>query len=579
MSSLPRTNLVSEEKLREAQLNALKIISDSISKSFGPMGSNTLILRGNQQTKYSKDGFTLLKEMKFLGTIEEATRQDMEDMLRNVVKEFGDNTTSVTILSYLIFKALAEDDNPMIKDQQPYLKMRLFKKAAKLVMERIKKEARPCTIDDIYKITYTATNGNEMLAQRMKVLYEHYGMDVFIDITTSNTEDFIVKELDGVTLEAGYMDPCFINSKADNSSHVRNASVYYFEDPIDTMEMGNFFDTIIGRNIIDPINKGEAPTPTVILCPKISRDYSNVIQQLVEWMYKNDVNNRPPLLVVTNIYDKSILSDIAVLCGCKTIRKYIDPKNQEADIKRGMAPDNVTITEFCGHAEEVVSDLNHTKFINPVKMLEENGSAYTAIIEFLESEIERQKESGSQGTQEVALLKRRLNALKANSILLYVGGISPAERDSFKDLLEDAVLNCRSAAKHGWGYGANFEGLKAVTDEIKRQTGANYPTEMSVLVDPGSEYPYLEIIEKAYREVSVMLYSTVWSDEQSEIWVDKSLEEGMPLNLRTDKFDGQVITSIMSDIQALDVISRLLTIMFTCNQAMLQNPVVNTYED
>lgn len=574
--SLLRTNIVSEEKLRQAQLNTLEIIAESIAKSFGPMGSNTLILRDAQQTKYSKDGFTLLKEMKFLGTIEEATRQDMEDMLRNVVKEFGDNTTSVAILSYLIFKSIVEDDERSAVVQPPYRKMQMFKKAAGLVMNRIEKAARSCTVDDIYNITYTATNGNEMLAQQMKVLYEHYGMDVFIDITTSNTEDFIVKELDGVTLEAGYMDPCFVNSKADNCSHVHNAAVYYFEDPIDTMEMGNFFDAIIGRNIIDPINKGEAPVPTVILCPKISRDYSSVIQQLVEWMYKNDTNNRPPLLVVTNIYDKSILSDIALLCGCKTIRKYIDPKNQEADIERGMAPDMATITAFCGSAEEVVSDLNHTKFVNPIKMVD-GGSTYTGLIEFIESEIVRQRESGSQGTQEVALLKRRLNALKANSILLYVGGISPAERDSFKDLLEDAVLNCRSAAKYGWGYGANFEGLKAATDEINYQASFNNPDELES--DSNIAYRYLLLIRKAYREVSEMLYSTVWSDEQSEIWVDKSLKEGMPLNLRTDKFDGKVITSIRSDIQALDVISRLLTIMFTCNQAMLQNPVVNTYED
>lgn len=573
-----RTNIVSQEKLREAQLNTLKIMAETIGASFGPMGSNTLILHDGQQTRYSKDGFTLLKEMKFLGVIEEATRQDMEDMLRSVVKEVGDNTTSATILAYLIFKELVE--NKMIEGYSPYEKIRLFKKAAGKVIERIKGNASECTLDDIYNITYTSTNGNELLAGHMKTIYDKYGMDVFIDITTSNTEDFIIKELDGLTLEAGYMDPCFINFSGDNSCHIRNVRVYYFEDPIDTSEMGAFFDTIIGRNIIEPLNTGNKPEPTVILCPKISRDYSTTIQQIVEFMYRNDVNNRPPLLIVTNIYDKAILSDITLMCGCKTIKKYIDFKNQDADVAKGLAPDLVTITEFYGTAAEVVSDMSHTKFINPAKMRNEDGSvghAYTALIEFLESEIKRQQESGSQGTQEVALLKRRLNSLKANSILLYVGGISPAERDSFKDLLEDAVLNCRSAAKYGYGHGANFEGLMAAIVEIKHQTGKDHPA-ITVLADPGSEYPFLQIIEKAYREVLFTLYTTAYSNEEATKWVEESIKVGMPVNIRTSRFDGTVITSIQSDIQVLDVIGRLLTIMYTCNQAMLQNPVVNVYE-
>lgn len=574
-----KTNIVSQEKVREAQLNALKIMADTIAASFGPMGSNTLILKDGQQNKYSKDGFTILKEMKFLGTIEEAMRQDVEDMLRNVVKEFGDNSTSVTILCYLIFKELVENES--IQYQNPYDKIRYFKRAVEKITARIEEHKRPCTINDIYNIAYTATNGNRDLAKRMRVLYEKYGMDVFIDIELSNTEDFIVKELDGVTLDAGYMDPCFINNKAKNNCLINDAHVYYFEDPIDTEEMGGFFDTIIGRNIIQPINDKQAPIPTVILCPKISRDYSTVIKEVVEWMYQSGIDHRPPLLIVTNIYDKSILSDITMLCGCKSIKKYIDPKNQEADIARGLAPDNVTITEFYGHCVQVESDMGHTKFINPDKMINPDGtpgSAYTALVQFLENEIVRQKESGTQGTTEVALLKRRLHALKSNMILLYVGGISPAERDSFRDLLEDAILSCRSAAKYGCGYGANFEGLRASLEEYMHQSGCDVPKGMARLTDPGDDYYHVQIIMHAYEKVTTQLYTTVYPEEKAEGLMKKSIEQDRPFNLRTKEFDGLVLTSIRSDIQALDVIGRLLTIMYTCNQALLQNPVVNIYE-
>ena len=36
---------------------------------------------------------------------------------------------------------------------------------------------------------------------------------------------------------------------------------------------------------------------------------------------------------------------------------------------------------------------------------------------------------------------------------------SVSERDAIKDLVEDAIKNCKSAAKYGVGRAANFEGL------------------------------------------------------------------------------------------------------------------------
>ena len=43
-----------------------------------------------------------------------------------------------------------------------------------------------------------------------------------------------------------------------------------------------------------------------------------------------------------------------------------------------------------------------------------------------------------------------------------VGGITIADRNNLKASVEDAVLNCRSAAKYGVGYGANFMAYKNI---------------------------------------------------------------------------------------------------------------------
>jgi hypothetical protein len=50
-----------------------------------------------------------------------------------------------------------------------------------------------------------------------------------------------------------------------------------------------------------------------------------------------------------------------------------------------------------------------------------------------------------------------------------------------------------------------------------------------------------------------------------------------PINLNTGEFDGSVLTSIDADRVIIDCISKILTIMFTSNQAIVQNPVYNVY--
>ena len=573
-----RTNIVSNAAVKKVQLETLKTIAESIACSFGPMGSNTLIVKDQMLTKYSKDGFTLLKEMKFLDVIAESVRSDMEDILRNIVLEFGDNSTSAAILAYLIFKGL--NSSEAIKEEQPYKVIRNLKEVVNRINEKILANAKPCDPEVMYNIAYTSTNGNEQLAQVVKDIYTEYGNDVYVDVSTSNTEDFIVKKLDGLTLESGFMDTCMITNKSKATASVRNASIYYFEDPIDTPEMAAFFDTIIGRNIIEPINQHTAPTPTVIMCPMLSKDFSSTIKQLVEFMLASDPANRPPLLVITNIYDKTIAADITHLCGCPSIKKYIDPNNQAADIEKGLAPDLMTITQFCGYAELVESTVNTTKFVNPAKMYEldeESGemkesAEFTALLDFLDAEIRRQEESGAKATSEVGLLTRRKHALKSNVIELLVGGISPAERDSAKELIEDAILNCRSAAKFGYGFGANYEGLAAalaVEEELSYNAGTNEYL-----------YPYAGIILDAYKTITCMLYDTVYTHEESKQYLNESmLTAHEPLNLRTGKFDGKVLTSIKSDVAVLNALSRIISIMFTCNQALLMNPALNNYEE
>lgn len=399
-------------------------------------------------------------------------------------------------------------------------------------------------------------------------------MDVFIDVAVSNTGEDLIKEYDGLTLNTGYSDVAYVNVKGKGVCRLRNPQIYVFQDPVDTPEMMTLMDSILAHNIIGPMQQAHqqktAPeyVPTVILTTRISRDLSSYMEQLLNIIYSTPEANRPPLLIVSNIYQEDQYLDIARMCNAKIITKYINVEQQRKDIEAGTAPTPSTVHTFGGQAELVEASVTTTKFVNPIGMheVEDNGSdKYNSLIENIEGMIRAAKEDGKDPAF-IGGLKRRLNSLKANMVEFLVGGVSASDRDMSRDLIEDAVLNCRSAATNGVGNGANFEALMASTiliDELPKD-------------DPAMKY--VDIIHKAYIEVTLLLYSTITNDKNVVAkMLDDSIKAGAPINLRTMKPDGTVLTSIQSDIATLETLSKILTLMITSNQSLLPNVGYNTY--
>lgn len=554
------SNIVGKEKTRSIQLQTMDIIKKALLRSYGPNGSYSNIDMTNAFNKYSKDGHTILSSIQFQGRIENAVKEDLENLTRHIVKTVGDGTTAGVILSAIIFEELCKLETE--KDSAKVI--REFKEAVSSICDFIRKNASETTVEDIYNIALISTNNNEEVATNIKNIYEEYGMGVFIDVAISNsTEDFI-KIYDGLNIDAGYTDSCYINTK-NGTSAIRNASVYLFEDPIDTQEMVTLFNTILTKNIIEPLHDDTLDViPTVVLAPKVSKDVSSFMDQFNNYMYQlsEHIESRPPFLLISGIHQTAQFMDIGRLCGAKPIKKYIDFQIQQTDIEKGLAPTPDNVTSFGGFCELVEADAVKTKFVNPADMKDKDGNPsglLKAMIADLEAELERSKENNADN-HVIGTIKRRLNSLNANMVEYLVGGVTVADRDAVRDLVEDAVLNCRSAAIHGTGYGANFEGLRA---SYKLSQDDN---------------KYINIIFNAYKELTSYLYSMDFSDKSLD-YINDYINNGSPLNIRTMEQDGKVRSSIESDIVILETISKIITLMYTCNQFILPAIAFNIYKD
>ena len=182
----------------------------------------------------------------------------------------------------------------------------------------------------------------------------------------------------------------------------------------------------------------------------------------------------------------------------------------------------------------------------------------------------------------------------------YVGGIGIADRDSLRDSVEDAVLNCRSAAKEGVGYGANYEGLSALNklsieleSEMKtldeKLNNEDTPDQEKEEIKK-SQYDLLirkgilTILLNAYTELGARLYFPYTDNIQQAVNIvlqglaNENEEERCPFNLLTEQFDKKILTSIQTEPASLEAISKIISLLFDSNQFILPTPEYNIYE-
>lgn len=564
------SSVVPAHILREIQSSILADLANTLVNSFGPHGSNTCIKKLNAFNMYTKDGHTILSQIFYNGIIEQAIKDDIESITRNIVNTVGDGTTSAVLMSRFIFDVIYKSMK-RYPDLNASDIIRSMETIGKRMDEKIRSSSHEATLQDIYDIAYTSSNGDPYVAQLLYSIYDTNGMAAFVDVAPTTAEETTVKMYDGMTIDSGFVDSCLVTDTENNTSVVDHPEVYFFEDPIDTKEMGVLLDGILNRNIMEPIStKTNNFIPTVIVCPKISRDMSSFLTILFNYQNQLPAGNKLPLTIIQNRTQTDQIMDIAHLCGAKMIFKYIDAEIYKEDVKTGKAPTPDNIYDWAGHCESVEASSTTTKFIHPALMRDENGNytvLYQNILSFVESEIKKNESDGGD-IHQVGTLKRRLHSLKSNLVEVRVGGMTPADRDAKLHLIEDAVKNCRSAAANGVGWGANFSGMLAIED-IRLEC-----LDQDML---DSDRIVIEAIYGSYIDLVLALYRTRLSATDAAKYLSTSLQKCMPINLRNMKFDGSVKSSIESDTIILNSVLKIVGMMVTCNQFIVPSAQHNVY--
>lgn len=562
------SNVVTREKYVPVLRDALEMLSNTIGATAGPYGGKVILdYKDPTKRKFTKDGHTVAKSITIRGALEEHIRDEIVDATTHIVESVGDGTTSMAMLTNYFAQALLD-----YMDEHPETPVFMIREKIKEILEefqlRILANAQEFEPVDAYDVAFTSTNGDKLLTGTIAEIYKEVGSNCFINVDYSNSVGFGYIREDGISIGAGYLNPCFANS--EGLCKLADPHVYLFYDPIFDNEMISAFKNIIINNIMQSslyVENGPKPVPTVIIAPgEITRDLDPLLDNIRAGMIANPGAIPLCIIKVPTIANPEY-KDIQDIFGNKTIRKFVAEKTEEDLIKEGsyVAPDKVY--ERYITCPQITISNKQTIFTLPDDF---DMSFIEAVIARNKAELaaEEKSEKASAGT--IGILKRRIHALENNCVTLYVAGLTNMDTEAMKASVEDAILNCRSCAEYGYGYGSMFEMCNATDKMIESEKMETDPL----------YYDMFFTVKKAINDTIRDLYvkSGIAKDEADRVIVE-NIKRGRPINLRNHSYadEDRVLTSIRTDVEIIEALKTTILDMILAPIVILENPLENVY--
>ena len=533
-------------------------IANIVGNSFGPHGSTTIIEDIQLHHKVSKDGYTILRSLTSTDDLERVVLELVKRVSLRLVHVVGDGSTSAIICASKIannLKAFLDKHPELYRGDVTYCLDVMSKKIQELIGREVYHidEAKEEDWEKIYDVAVVATNNNTEAAKLITDTYKKVGKYGVVQIQRGDYYKTTVDYKTGFSMFRGFADDAFCNVKKDDKCYVEldNVNVIMLDGTVATPDL----DALV--KIVNFILNNKLGS--ILL---IANNFSNDVMQFCK---ENVLRNKLPLCLCMHgtgsIQGRAHFGDIATYNGCRVV-EFLGKAESLAKtyLTKDGEIDPVAFKARTGFAKKVISKEMETIFFEGKGV---NSTEYKELKSGLQKRIEelQNKESHIDFDSELNALRVRYGRLCAYSAVVTVGGPSKAAIDSFADLVEDAVLSCKSALQFGVVVAGNMitpiviskdfvgkqEIVKAITD-----TGKMNRKEAGELRD---------IIYNAFTEVFAVC---------SELPVEKVrdlCEKRLILNIRTGELEDidktKVLNSARTDTEiisgALSVVSLLVT--------------------
>ncbi len=462
-----------DDDARARVLGGAKALYDAVKVTYGPKGRNVVIAKSYGGPTVTHDGVTVAEGIELPEeegeTLGFKVGADLiKQAAKNLNKQAGDGTTTVTVLTYSILKEanrlIAAGHNPMeLRRGIEQAGAEIVKSLDKLAESIEGKSERVAEVA-------TISAGDSEIGKLIAGVIEKVGKDGVVTVEAGQGLDLEAEVVEGFSFDKGWASPFFVTDTSRQEAVYEKPAVLITDKKISSVQeflpMLEKLAQTGKKDVVLIADEVEGEALSILILNKLKGVFNTVAVKAPSFGDRR----------------KEILNDIAVLTGATVISD-----------DQGLTFENAGI-EVLGSARKVIVGKDETTIIE--------GAGKPSAVKERIALITAQGDNASSDYDKEQYSKRAA-ALSGKVAVIKVGGATETEIDEKKFRVDDAVAATKAALAEGIvaGGGVSLVNLSA---NLKVAGSDSIAAGRQILKD-ALRQPFLQIMRNAGLNADALL--------------------------------------------------------------------------
>ena len=462
-----------DDDARNRVLGGARSLYDAVKVTYGPKGRNVVIAKGFGGPTVTHDGVTVAEGIELPENDDETLGYKVgadliKQAAKNLNKQAGDGTTTVTVLTYSILKEanrlIAAGHNPM------ELRKGIEQAGAEIVKE-LNKLAEPIEgkSDRVAEVA-TISAGDAEIGKLIAGVIEKVGKDGVVTVEAGQGLELEAEVVEGFSLDKGWVSPFFVTDAGRQEAVYEKPAILITDKKISSVQeflpMLEKLAQSGKKDVVLIADEVEGEALSILVLNKLKGVFNTVAVKAPSFGDRR----------------KDVLRDIAVLTGATVISE-----------DHGLTFENAGL-EVLGSARKVIVGKDETTIIE--------GAGKPSGVKERIAEIKSLSENASS-EYEKEQFDKRAAALSGKVAAIKVGGATETEIDEKKFRVDDAVAATKAALAEGIVAGGGVT-LVNLAGNLKVSGADSLSIGRQILKD-ALKQPFLQIMKNAGLNADALL--------------------------------------------------------------------------
>lgn len=439
----------------------IDIGANAVQITLGYGGRTVFIRKKGFSTVATKDGVTVINEIRLKDPVEDAGLKFIQDISTKTAEVVGDGTTSVCVLMREIINKgiLAKSSGVDVMELKKGME-----RAKDEIVKHINSIKKNVGSDKkmLRQIATVSSNNDAELGDLIGRMFETIGKYGSIHVEDSQQPETTIELVNGFEFQSGFMSPYFINTPK-NTCELMNPYVLVIEDKVTDI-----------NSLLPILEKAVAQQRSVVI---MAEDFDHsVMANVLKNIGNKRLNASLIKYTVSGSTKEELLLDLCAITGAKLVTE-----------KTGCKIESIDLT-WLGQCEKVVSNDKETTVFNG-----KNNKQLIA----LRIEDAKQKITDTPNPFLKEKYEYRLAKLQGSVAICYVGGATEIEISEKKHRIDDAIRATKAAIEEGVVPGGGTALIRCIDAVNKLKWETESEKSGIKLVQQSIERPFFQICENA----------------------------------------------------------------------------------